>query len=89
LVRTVQARIADASKLSAAKDGLADRSLRADDLVRLLRTTSSEACRIDLATYAYSHVSDPENFYRVYDVFTSESAARTVATAVHDDNYRR
>ena len=89
LVRTVQARIADASKLSAAKDGLAERSLRTDDLLRLLRTTSSEACRVDLATFAYSHVSDPENFYRVYDAFTSESAARAVAAAVHDDNYRR
>ena len=88
LLRTVQSRIADASKLSAAKDGLAERSLRTDDLVRLLRTTSSEACRIDLATFAYSHVSDPENFYRVYDVFTSESAARTVAASVHD-TYRR
>lgn len=82
LVRTVQARIAEASKLSAAKDGLAQRSLRADELSRLLRTINSEACRIDLATFAYSHVSDPENFNRVYEVFETESGARAVEAAV-------
>ena len=82
LVKTVQARIAEASKLSAAKDGLAQRSLRADDLSRLLRTISSEACRIDLATFAYSHVSDPENFSRVYNAFETESGARAVEAAV-------
>ncbi len=82
LVRTVQARIAEASKLSAAKDGLAQRSLRTDELSRLLRTISSEACRIDLATFAYAHVSDPENFSRVYEVFETESGARAVEAAV-------
>ncbi|MCI1188427.1 DUF4476 domain-containing protein [Hymenobacter sp. DH14] len=82
LVRTVQARIAEASKLSAAKDGLAQRSLRTDELSRLLRTINSEACRIDLATFAYSHVSDPENFNRVYEVFETESGARAVEAAV-------
>ena len=88
LVRTVQARIAEASKLSAAKDGLALRSLRTDELSRLLRTISSEACRIDLATFAYSHVSDPENFNRVYEVFATESGARAVAAAVNDPSRR-
>ncbi|GAB3878726.1 hypothetical protein GCM10028824_41200 [Hymenobacter segetis] len=83
LVKTVQGRIAEASKLNAAKDGLAQRSLRADELSRLLRTINSEACRIDLATFAYSHVSDPENFDRVYDVFETESAAKTVEAAVN------
>ena len=82
LVKTVRARIAEAGKLSAAKDGLAERSLRADDLSRLLRTIGSEAYRIDLATFAYSHVSDPENFSRVYDAFGTESGARTVEAAV-------
>ena len=82
LVKTVQGRIAEASKLSAAKDGLAQRSLRADDLSRLLRNINSEACRIDLATFAYSHVSDPENFSRVYTTFETESGPSAVEQAV-------
>lgn len=88
LTKTVQARIAEASKLSAAKDGLAQRSLRADDLNRLLRSISSEACRIDLATFAYSHVSDPENFSRVYGAFETESGARAVEAAVNRASQR-
>ena len=88
LVKTVQGRIAEASKLSAAKDGLAQRSLRADDLNRLLRSISSEACRIDLATFAYSHVSDRENFSRVYDAFETESGARAVEQAVRNASQR-
>ena len=88
LVRAVQARIAEASKLSAAKDGLAQRSLRTDELSRLLRTISSEACRIDLATFAYAHVSDPENFSRVYEVFETESGARAVEAAVSSASRR-
>jgi hypothetical protein len=88
LVKNVQGRIAEASKLNAAKEGLAQRSLRADDLSRLLRTINSEACRIDLATFAYSHVSDPENFNRVYDVFETESGARAVEEAVNNASQR-
>ena len=83
LVKTVQGRIAEASKLSAAKDGLAQRSLRADDLSRLLRSINSEACQIELATFAYPHVSDPENFNRVYGAFETESGAKTVEAAVN------
>ncbi|MET4074069.1 DUF4476 domain-containing protein [Hymenobacter sp. UYCo722] len=88
LVSTVQGRIAEASKLTAAKDGLAQRSLRADDLSRLLRSINSEACRIDLATFAYSHVSDPENFNRVYTAFETESGPRTVEAAMRGSSQR-
>ena len=88
LVKTMQGRIAEASKLNAAKDGLAQRSLRADDLSRLLRSINSEACRIDLATFAYSHVSDPNNFNRVYAAFETESGPRTVEAAVNSTSQR-
>ncbi|WP_201978018.1 DUF4476 domain-containing protein [Hymenobacter rubidus] len=88
LVQTVQQRISEVSKLNAAKDGLNQRSLRADDLSRLLRTLSSESCRIELAKFAYTHVSDPENFNRVYDAFETEDGARAVEQAVNDGSLR-
>ena len=88
LVKTVQSRIAEASKLSAAKEGLAQRSLRSDDLSRLLRSINSEACRIDLATFAYTHISDPQNFNRVYDAFETESGAKAVEQAVNNTSQR-
>lgn len=88
LVQTMKQRITEVSKLNAAKDGLKDRSLQADDLDRLLRSLSSEACRIDLAKFAYSHVSDPNNFNRVYDAFETEAGARAVEDAVNAEPQR-
>ena len=88
LVRTMQQRITEVSKLNAAKEGLNQRSLRAEDLDRLLRGLTSEACRIDLAKFAYSHVSDPENFDRVYDAFQTEDGARAVEDAVNNGSLR-
>ncbi|GAB3575096.1 DUF4476 domain-containing protein [Hymenobacter daeguensis] len=83
LEQTMKQRITEVSKLNAAKDGLKERSIQADDLSRLLHGLSSEACRIDLAKFAYSHVSDPENFDRVYDAFETEAGARAVEDAVN------
>jgi hypothetical protein len=88
LVQTMRQRITEVSKLNAAKDGLKDRSIQADDLNRLLRSLSSEACRIDLAQFAYSHVSDPNNFNRVYDAFETEDGARAVEQAVNEAQQR-
>lgn len=88
LVQAMKQRITEVSKLNAAKDGLKDRSLQADDLDRLLRSLSSEACRIDLAKFAYSHVSDPNNFNRVYDAFETEAGARAVEDAVNAEPQR-
>jgi hypothetical protein len=88
LVQTMGQRITEVSKLNAAKDGLKDRSLQADDLNRLLRSLNSEACRIDLAKFAYSHVSDPNNFNRVYDAFETEAGARAVEQAVSAEPQR-
>jgi hypothetical protein len=88
LVKTVQARIAEASKLSAAKEGLAQRSLRADELTRLLRTISSESCQIELATFAYAHVSDQQNFNRVYEAFATKNGPRAVEAALNNASQR-
>jgi hypothetical protein len=88
LVNTMKQRITEVSKLNAAKEGLKDRSIQSDDLDRLLRSLSSEACRIDLAKFAYSHVSDPNNFNRVYDAFETEAGARAVEEAVQAEPQR-
>jgi len=88
LVQTMGLRITEVSKLNAAKEGLKDRSIQADDLDRLLRSLNSEACRIDLAKFAYSHVSDPNNFNRVYDAFETEAGARAVEDAVNAEPQR-
>ncbi|MDB5235011.1 MAG: hypothetical protein JWR44_2004 [Hymenobacter sp.] len=88
LVQAVKQRSFEASKLSMAKEALAQSSLQADDLARLLRSFDFEASRVDLAKFAYAHLEDPENFYRVYDSFEFEASAREVEQAVAPDSQR-
>jgi hypothetical protein len=85
LLRAVQQRPFEATKLSTAKEALSQSSIRAEDLQRLLRTLDFEASRVELAKYAHSHVSDPENFYRVYEAFEFEASVQEVQRAVGEE----
>ena len=82
LVQAVQQRPFEASKLGMAKDALRQNSIQADDLKRLLRTLKVEASRVELAKFAYPHVADQQNFYRVYDAFEFEASVQEVQQAV-------
>ena len=82
LVQAVQQRSSEASKLSTAKEALSQSSIRADDLRRLLRSLGFEASRVELAKFAYSHVADRQNFYRVYEAFEFDASAQEVQQAV-------
>ncbi|MCC3155405.1 DUF4476 domain-containing protein [Hymenobacter sp. BT770] len=82
LVQAVQQRPFEASKLSMAKEALAQSSIQTDDLKRLLRSIQFESARVELAKFAYSHVVDPQNFSRVYDAFDFDASVREVQQAV-------
>jgi hypothetical protein len=82
IVQSVKQRPFEASKLSTAKEALAQSSIQADDLKRLLRSFEFEASRVEYAKYAYSHVVDPQNFYRVYDAFDFDASVQEVQQAV-------
>ena len=82
LVQAVQQRPFEANKLGLAKEGLDQSSIEANDLKRLLQSLNVEASRVELAKFAYSHVADPQNFYRVYDAFDFDASAREVQQAV-------
>lgn len=68
----------DDTRLSTAKQALAQSSLRAEDLQRLLGAFSFETSRVELAKFAYPHVVDQQNFYRVYDAFQFDSSVQEV-----------
>ncbi|SFQ31462.1 DUF4476 domain-containing protein [Hymenobacter arizonensis] len=82
LIQAVQQRPFEASKLNIAKEALAQSSLQTDDLKRLLRTMEFEASRVELAKYAHSHLTDPQNFYRVYEAFEYDASVQEVQQAV-------
>jgi hypothetical protein len=82
LVRDVQQRPFEATKLSVAKEALRERSIQTDDLQRLLHNLEFEASRVELAKFAYPHVVDPQNFDRVYDEFEYDASVQEIQQAV-------
>ncbi|WP_400192703.1 DUF4476 domain-containing protein [Hymenobacter sp. B81] len=76
LLRAVQARPFDSSKLTLAKQALDQSDIRAEDLRRLLAGFDFENSRLDLAKYAFGRVADRQNFYRVYEAFSFESSVQ-------------
>jgi hypothetical protein len=82
LVQAVQRRPLETGKLSLAKQALSQTSIPANDLKRLLQSLGSEASRVELAKFAYSHVADQQNFYRIYEAFNFDSSVEEVQQAV-------
>ena len=82
LMQAVKQRPFEASKLSTAKEGLSQSSIPTGDLKRLLQSFDFEASRVELAKFAYSHVTDPQNFFHVYDAFDFDASVQDVQQAV-------
>lgn len=72
----------DEERLAIGKQALAQSTVRADELAGLLNTLAFDRSRIDLAKYGYAHLSDPQNFYRVYDALRYPSSIREVQQAL-------
>ena len=82
LVQAVQQQRFEAGKLSTAKAALNQAVLPTDDLKRLLLALDFEASRVELAKFAYPHVTDPQNFNRVFQTLNFESSKRDVEQAI-------
>jgi hypothetical protein len=82
LTQALRSRSFDDARLPIVKQALAQRAVRADELAQLISTLSFDKSRIELAEYGYAHLSDPQNFYRVYDVLRYPSSIREVQQAL-------
>ncbi len=72
----------DEERLDMAKQTLDQASVRAEDLTTFLQTLRTEDARVELAEFGYMHVTDPQNFSRVYSTFQSSASIREVQQAV-------
>ncbi|AMR27775.1 hypothetical protein A0257_12170 [Hymenobacter psoromatis] len=78
LAQDLRQRPTDAERLRTATDALAESSLRADELAELVKTFTHDESRIELGRFGYAHVSDPQNFERVYEALQFPSSVRTL-----------
>ena len=69
-------------RLRIARQALSQSSIRADDLALLLKGFRFDDSRVEFAKFAYAHVADRQNFYRVYPSFEFSSHAREVQDAI-------
>jgi len=82
LLQDLRAQPSDEARLNLAKEALAENNVQATDLAQLMGTLKLSKSRTELAKYGYSHVSDPQNFSRVYDVLRSAASIQEVQQAL-------
>jgi hypothetical protein len=82
LAQDLRQRPTEAERLRTATEALAQSSLRADELTELLHTFTHDESRIELARFGYAHLSDPQNFSRVYGALQFKSSVRALQQAV-------
>jgi len=86
LAQTLKRSSFDSNRLATAKQALDQTYVQADDLKKLLNSFDFEASKVELAKFAYAHVADRQNFYRVYDAFDFQSSVQEVQRAVGSGN---
>jgi hypothetical protein len=82
LTQDLRDRPSDEERLDLAKQALAENSVRADELAQIIATLEYDKARIDLAEFGYAHVSDPQNFTKVYDVLHYPDSIQEVQQAL-------
>jgi len=82
LMRALNAKSAESSKLDIAKEVLGQSAINAADLKRVLGEFDFESNKVELAKFAHPRVADPQNFYQVYEAFNFDSSIRDVQRAV-------
>jgi hypothetical protein len=82
LAQDLRQRPTEAERLRTATEALTQRSLRAEELTELLHTFTHDESRIEFARFGYAHLSDPQNFSRVYSALQFKSSVRALQQAV-------
>ncbi|MGI4872260.1 MAG: DUF4476 domain-containing protein [Janthinobacterium lividum] len=82
LLQALQHTSFDAARLNIAKQALAQSSVRSEELAVLVKALSFSDARVELAEFGYAHVSDLQNFYRVYSSFDFSSDVQKVQQAL-------
>ncbi len=82
LVQALRRQAFDDSRLPIVKQALAQNSVQSAELAELINTLTFDKARIELAKFGYGRLSDPQNFYRVYDALRYPSSIREVQQAL-------
>ncbi len=74
LKNSISAQSFESSKLTIAKQGVANNNLTSAQVKDLLGLFTFESSKLDMAKFAYGHTIDRNNYYQVNDAFTFSSS---------------
>ena len=77
----------DDDKVNFTKRVLANKSLYAVDLLKILNNITFESNKMEVADFAYNSVIDKRNFHIVYDAFRFQSSIRQLENSNYDDTW--
>ena len=76
LIQTVNNQQGDDNKMAVAKEAIDHRNVSSDQVTRIMNCFESDQAKVDFAIYAYPHVADKQNFYRVNNSFNNPESAQ-------------
>lgn len=77
----------DDDKVNFTKRVLANKSLYAEDLLKILSNITFESNKVEVADFAYNSVIDKRNFHIVYEAFRFRSSIRQLENSNYDDTW--
>jgi len=77
------------ARLTEARDvfSVADNYFSADQAKKIISLLNSEADKLELAKMAYDNITDPNNFYQLYDLLSSQASRSELDNYVRNYNY--
>ncbi len=88
LVKVIENRSFDSSKLTIAKQALSSNKFSSAQVLRLVELLTFESYKLDLAKFAYNATIDKNNYHIVYNGFTFNSSINELAAFIsHQPSY--
>lgn len=76
LLQSINNQQGDDSKMAVAKEAIDQRNVNSDQVARIMNCFETDEAKVDFAIYAYPHVTDKQNFYRVNNSFRNPESAQ-------------
>lgn len=81
---SIAARSFDSTRLSLAKDAVRMNRMNSKQIAGLVELLDFDSSRLSLAKYAYGNVTDPGNYFVLYDLFAFDSSVRELSGYIAD-----
>lgn len=83
LVRVIDSKSFDSTKMNIAKQALAANKMNTAQVVRLVNLFTFESYKLEIAKFAYQHTLDKHKYHLVYDAFSFNSSVNNLISYIN------